>query len=490
MTITYALMSTYEDICQASPDRATLLTKANVTHLIRDGNHRVTGVEYEYDGKSVKAYGVVILGTGGYAADFTETSLLKKYRPELINLATTNGDHCTGDGIKMALEIGANTIHMDRVQVHPTGLVDPSDPEAKVKFLAAEALRGVGGLLLDGSGNRFADELGHRDYVTGEMWKRSGPFRLVLNSKAAKEIEWHCKHYMSRGLMKHYKDMAEMAKDCKIPVDALTATFKKYSAEAAKSVDPFGKKFFANLPFSKDDQYYVSVVIPCLHFTMGGVQIDSQARVLSKDGPVGGLFACGEMAGGVHGQNRLGGSSLLGCVVYGRIAAHSATSYLLSQLTAQLTAQRRLESVSSHLEGPVSFNVGKMHISVSYGVPVSSHQTLTTHIPATDIPTAKMEHKEESKVAEKKAEKKVEKKAEMQVYSLADVSKHNKDKDCWVVVNGQVLNVTNFMKDHPGGKRAIMIYAGKDATEEFNMLHKKEVVQKYAAYTIIGSLQT
>ena len=61
------------------------------------------------------------------------------------------------------------------------------------KFLAAEALRGVGGLLLDANGKRFADELGHRDYVTGQMWKGKGPFRLVLNSKAAKEIEWHCK---------------------------------------------------------------------------------------------------------------------------------------------------------------------------------------------------------------------------------------------------------------------------------------------------------
>lgn len=76
----------------------------------------------------------------------------------------------------------------------PPGLVDPKDPDAKVKFLAAEALRGVGGLLLDNEGNRFADELGHRDYVTGEMWKNGKfPIRLVLNGEASKEIEWHCK---------------------------------------------------------------------------------------------------------------------------------------------------------------------------------------------------------------------------------------------------------------------------------------------------------
>ena len=80
----------------------------------------------------------------------------------------------------------------------------------KVKFLAAEALRGVGGLIFDADGNRFANELGRRDYVTGEMWKNKGPFRLCLNSKASKEIEWHCKHYKGRGLMKFYNNMHEV----------------------------------------------------------------------------------------------------------------------------------------------------------------------------------------------------------------------------------------------------------------------------------------
>lgn len=94
----------------------------------------------------------------------------------------------------MVLEIGGKGIDMDKVQVHPTGLVDPLDPDAKVKFLAAEALRGVGGLLLDRDGNRFADELGHRDYVTGRMWDNDKfPVRLILNAQASAEIEWHCK---------------------------------------------------------------------------------------------------------------------------------------------------------------------------------------------------------------------------------------------------------------------------------------------------------
>ena len=130
----------------------------------------------------------------------TINSLLEKIRPDLMHLPTTNGDHCSGDGIKLAMTMGAGTCDMEAVQVHPTGLVDPEEPDAKVRFLAAEALRGVGGLLFDSNGYRFANELGRRDYVTGEMWKNKAPFRLCLNKAATEEILWHCKHYTGRGV--------------------------------------------------------------------------------------------------------------------------------------------------------------------------------------------------------------------------------------------------------------------------------------------------
>merc|ERR1712224_1025440 len=107
------------------------------------------------------------------------------YRPDLLHLPTTNGEHCTGDAIKMGESVGATSVDLEWVQVHPTGLVKPDDPDAKIKFLAAEALRGVGGLVLDSQGKRFANELGRRDYVTGEMWKNKPPFRL---NKAASGI--------------------------------------------------------------------------------------------------------------------------------------------------------------------------------------------------------------------------------------------------------------------------------------------------------------
>ena len=128
----------------------------------------------------------MIFASGGFGADFTRNSLLGTYRPDLLHLSTTNDEHCTGDGIKMGEAIGVKTIDLEWVQVH-----QPDDPVAKIKFLASEALRGVGGLVFDALGNLFAYKLGTRDCVTGEMWKNKLPFRLALNMAAFDEIALH-----------------------------------------------------------------------------------------------------------------------------------------------------------------------------------------------------------------------------------------------------------------------------------------------------------
>merc|ERR1719420_1982065 len=145
------------------------------------------------------------------------------------------------------MAIGCATIDLEWVQVHPTGLVKPDDADAKVKFLAAEALRGVGGILLDANGKRFANELGRRDYVTGEMWKNKPPFRLCLNSKASAEIHWHCEHYKGRGVMKFYPSGADLAKEMGVaPDNGAGGQYDAYGG--GKTYDPWGKKFFHNLP--------------------------------------------------------------------------------------------------------------------------------------------------------------------------------------------------------------------------------------------------
>jgi succinate dehydrogenase/fumarate reductase flavoprotein subunit len=241
--ITYAQLERLEDLSVSNPERVKVIKKARVTKLVKDASGAVVGVEYECGGKTETAYGPVILATGGYAADFTGDSLLKKYRPEYYDLPTTNGEHSTGDGHKLALSIGASAVDLEKVQVHPTGLVDPKEPDAKVKFLAAEALRGVGGLLLDNTGKRFVDELQHRDYVTGKMWENGKyPIRLVLNGKASKEIEWHCKHYVGRGLMKRFDGGEALAKEFGLAPEVFKKTFEDYNVSVRTQKDPFGKK--------------------------------------------------------------------------------------------------------------------------------------------------------------------------------------------------------------------------------------------------------
>jgi flavocytochrome c len=371
MTITYALMQTFEKLAEQS-DRAKIINKAKVTKLIVNGStdsslfemleetmhlsngSHVVGCVYEKGGVETKEYGPVILTSGGFGADFGNDSLLAKYRPDLLHLPTTNGEHCTGDAIKMGEAIGANSVDLEWVQVHPTGLVKPDDPDAKVKFLAAEALRGVGGIVLDAQGKRFANELGRRDYVTGEMWKNKPPFRLCLNKAASDEIMWHCKHYTGRGVMKYYASGADLAKDMGVPLQTLIDTHQiHYEASVKTAQDPdggswpaypsgkswdepsgktgSGKKFFHNVIDGSKfaaEPFYVAIITPVIHYCMGGLETTVKGECVRNGKALPGLYVAGEAAGGVHGNNRLGGNSLLDCVVYGRVAGRYAATYM------------------------------------------------------------------------------------------------------------------------------------------------------------------
>jgi len=419
-TITYALMEKLEEIEEQSKgEQARILNKATVTELLRDGAGAVVGVRYSKEGKQFTELGPVVIATGGFAADFSPTGILAKVRPDLMHLPTTNGEHCTGDGIKMALSAGAATVDMVSVQVHPTGLVHPDEPDAKVKFLAAEALRGVGGIMLDSRGQRFVDEMEKRDYVTDKMNKNTGPFRLVLNEAAAHAIEWHCKHYKGRGLMKAYPNSAALAADMGLPPAVLAKTLSEYNTSAAKGApDAFGTRFYANAPVRANEELHVAVITPVVHYCMGGLAISPCGEVLSEatGKPIPGLYAAGEVAGGIHGRNRLGGNSLLDCVVFGRVSGAAVSRTLF---------QDALKRVRAGAAAPRLAPAPTAAAAAAAAGPITAEQ----------------------------------------------VAQHASDKDCWVILNGKVYDVTAFLPDHPGGKKAIVLYAGKDASEEFNMLH-------------------
>lgn len=486
MAITYALMQRLEELADKEPGRVQIIKKANVTSINRSGNN-VTGVTYTVNGEESSIDGVVVLATGGYAADFGETSLLKKHRPDTFGLSSTNGTHATGDGQKMLMAIGANGIDMDKVQVHPTGLVDPKDPQAKFKFLAAEALRGEGGLLLNSDGQRFSDELGHRDYVSGKMWeekeKGKWPIRLVLNSKASKVLDFHTRHYSGRGLMKKMTG-AELVAEIGCGEAAVKKTFDEYNLIAdGKKKDPWNKRFFHNMPFNLNDEFHVALMEPVLHFTMGGIEINEHAQVLNgEQKPFDGLYACGELAGGVHGANRLGGSSLLGCVVYGRVAGDSASQHLFQKVltNGSASASQRLGQISLHIDPSTP---GK--ISVEWGGAAAGGSLPALAAPAGTPAAVAAAAPEASAAKPDPANFKIPETE----YTMEEVAKHNTKEDLWIVVKGVILDVTNWLDEHPGGANALYNFMGRDATEEFAMLHDDEVIPKYAGHIVIGRVK-
>jgi len=483
MTITYALIQMVEKVAERT-DKARIVTKARAKQLLINKTNACVGLVYEKGGADFQEHGPVILATGGFGADFTQNSLLAQYRPDLMHLPTTNGEHCTGDGIKMGEAIGAKSIDLEWVQVHPTGLVKPDDPDAKIKFLAAEALRGVGGLILDANGKRFANELGRRDYVTGEMWKNKPPFRLALNKAASDEIIWHCKHYTGRGVMKFYNSGADLAKDMGVQLSVIEQAHEDHYQAAKKTEkDPdggsfpaypsgkswdeasgktgSGKKFYHNIiPGSavKSEPFYVAIITPVIHYCMGGLEINTDSAVLNQQGKViPGLYAAGEVMGGVHGNNRLGGNSLLDCVVFGRVSGKACAKYMLG---SDLKDTSLIELSGGGLTGAVEsskFSGGSYEDNMNKSGGGGGGAVVAAGGGGGGGG-----------------------------YSLDDVAKHNTKTDCWVVVNGQVLDVTGFLSEHPGGELAILTFAGKDASEEFNMIHPPDVIPKYAPDAVIG----
>eukprot|EP00475_Leptophrys_vorax_P005289 TRINITY_DN1320_c0_g2_i1.p1 TRINITY_DN1320_c0_g2~~TRINITY_DN1320_c0_g2_i1.p1 ORF type:complete len:480 (-),score=129.43 TRINITY_DN1320_c0_g2_i1:540-1979(-) len=312
-----------------------ILTNAKATELLAvDG--RVVGVKFDVDGKSIEIYSkAVVLATGGYGGDFSESSYLKQHNEVAWSLASTNGGFASGDGITMAKMVNAGTIHMDKVQIHPTSFVDPKDPFAKTKFLAPEALRGHGGILMNQRGVRFVDELGRRDVVTKAIFdncekeydeeKKSSQHItfLILNEKSKSAFGPGFGFYTFKGFFKKYSNFADFVADSGILNDRSETNLCDRSTTPLPCFEPI----------SADEEIYVAKITPAVHYTMGGLRMSKDTEILTDDGDViPGLFGAGEVTGGVHGENRLAGNSLLECVVFGRRAGSFAFKFLTSRL--------------------------------------------------------------------------------------------------------------------------------------------------------------
>ena len=259
----------------------------------------------------------VVIATGGFGAN---AEMVEKYKPELKGFATTNAEGAQGQGIDMATAVGAATVDMDQIQIHPTVHIE-EDGNA---HLITEGLRGDGAILVNAEGKRFYDEVSTRDKVSAAIIEQTDKSAWLVVDQAMVDKSAVIAGYIKSGYTVTGATYEELAKAMGVDEATFTSTMNTWNqAVEAKSDAEFGRTSFAN-PLTTAP-YYAIKITPAVHHTMGGIVINPKAEVLNEKGEaISGLYAAGEVTGGVHGANRLGGNAVADFVVFGRIAGQSA----------------------------------------------------------------------------------------------------------------------------------------------------------------------
>jgi fumarate reductase flavoprotein subunit len=288
--------------------------------LITDESGAVVGVSATgKDGETVTVKaGAVILATGGFGANL---DMVVEYNSSLAGFMTTNAAGAQGQGIAMATAIGAGTVDMDQIQIHPT-------VEANTAALITEGLRGDGAILVNAEGKRFIDEVGTRDVVSAAEIAQTGSYSWLVVDQAMVDASSVIQGYITKGYTVTGSTYEELAAAMGVDATAFAETMENWNACVEAKSDPeFGRTSFAN-PLDTAP-YYAIKVTAGIHHTMGGLTIDTSTEVLDESGNViPGLYAAGEVTGGVHGANRLGGNAVADFTVFGRIAGQSASEYV------------------------------------------------------------------------------------------------------------------------------------------------------------------
>ena len=310
-----------QENCEKAGVKMMLDTTA--TEILTDANGAAVGVKATgASGETVTVNAkAVVLATGGFGANL---DMVVKYKPELKGFMTTNAPGIQGQGIEMAEAIGAATVDMDQIQIHPT-------VEANTAALITEGLRGDGAILINEEGQRFIDEVGTRDVVSAAEIAQTGSYSWLVVDQAMADASSVIQGYIKKGYTKTGATYEELAKELDVDPATFANTMETWNSYVEAKNDPdFGRTSFAN-PLN-NGPYYAIKVTAGVHHTMGGVTINSATEVLKEDGTViPGLFAAGEVTGGVHGANRLGGTAVADFVVFGRIAGESAANYASAQ---------------------------------------------------------------------------------------------------------------------------------------------------------------
>ncbi len=318
-----------EEAC-AARDNITLLLDTTAEAILTDDTGAACGIEAtgKTGNKVTVAANAVVLTTGGFGANL---DMVVQYKPELEGFMTTNAAGCQGQGILMAEALNAATVDMEQIQIHPTVQADTAS-------LITEGLRGDGAILVNANGERFIDEVGTRDVVSAAEIAQPDSFSWLVVDQKMVDASSVIQGYIKRGLMLSGETYEDLAGALEIPADAFAATMDTWNGYVAEKNDPdFGRTSFAE-PLDTAPFYAVKVTAG-IHHTMGGLKIDPETHVINTDGEIiPGLFAAGEVTGGVHGANRLGGNAVADFVVFGRIAGAQAAAYAESATEVEAAA--------------------------------------------------------------------------------------------------------------------------------------------------------
>ena len=306
-----------QENCEKAGVKMMLDTTA--TEILTDANGAAVGVKATgASGETVTVNAkAVVLASGGFGANL---DMVVKYKPELKGFMTTNAPGIQGQGIEMAQAIGAATVDMDQIQIHPT-------VEANTAALITEGLRGDGAILINEEGQRFIDEVGTRDVVSAAEIAQTGSYSWLVVDQAMVDASSVIQGYIKKGYTVTGETYEELGEAMGVDAAAFAETMEKWNGYVEAKNDPdFGRTSFAN-PLNTAPYYAVKVTAG-VHHTMGGLKINANTEVLNEKGEViPGLFAAGEVTGGVHGANRLGGNAVADFTVFGRIAGAAASDY-------------------------------------------------------------------------------------------------------------------------------------------------------------------
>ncbi len=309
---------------QMSKHQVDLRLNSKMVKLLTNADGRVTGVLVK--GKHSGVYQInakaVILATGGIGAN---QALVQSLRPDISSdVKTSNQPGSQGDGMVLAEKIGAAVVDVKEIQLNPTLLVGSP-------VIISETVRGAGAVFVNREGKRFISELTTRDVTSAAVAKQTGGTAFEIFDQKVRDKVKQTNAAFELGLAKEGNTLEELAKNAGINPENLVATITQYNqyAEAGKDPDFNRPGISAKVDTPK---YYAIEITPAIHYYMGGLKFDQKTRVINTKGqPIAGLYAAGEVTGGVHGKNRLGGNSISETITFGRLAGEEAAKAILNK---------------------------------------------------------------------------------------------------------------------------------------------------------------